>query len=207
MKQVAELVDDPVRNMVLEVANRPLIRTEDVWQSDAEKSLDGYSEEVMRLCGTYTNAGLPADANAIGMCGRSKRGEEYARIALVVHPQTQVVEQATFQARGTLAMIAAASVAASLAEGRTLDEVLLIEAADIRGRLGTLPPDRATRAHIAAEALRAAVGDYYVRHGWDLQELQERVPCDGTSLSCLQCQHCSYKTSQLELRMRAFGLA
>lgn len=203
MVQLEECVDDPVRSMTLKIEDRPLIRTEDVWQSEAEKSLDGYSNEVMRLCATYANAGLLPNANAIGMCGRSKRGEEYARISLVVDPQTLVVKQAAFQARGTLAIIASASVAARLAEGRTLDEVLTLGASDVRQYLGELPPDRITRVHIAAEALRAAVGDYYVRQGLGLEELLERVPCEAT-LSCLQCQHCSYKTSQLELRMQAF---
>ncbi len=244
---------DAVRNMTYVPEDRALIRTEDVYQTQTEHGVEGYGPEVLRICATFDNSGVLAEANAVGMCGRSKHGEEMALISMVVDPDTLVVRDAAFRASGTLAMIASASLAATMARGRTLDEVLeitgptlrehlgaipdaafrasgtlaMIASASLaatmaRGRtldevleitgptlrehLGAIPADRATRPHIAAEALRAAVGDYYVRQGLGLQEVLAAVPCDTASIACLQCEHCSYRTSQLDMRMRAFGL-
>ncbi len=197
---------DAVRNMTYVPEDRALIRTEDVYQTQTEHGVEGYGPEALRICATFDNAGVLAEANAVGMCGRSKHGEEMALISMVVDPDTLVVRDAAFRASGTLAMIASASLAATMARGRTLGEVLEIAGPMLREHLGAIPADRATRPHIAAEALRAAVGDYSVRQGLGLQEVLAAVPCDTASIACLQCEHCSYRTSQLDMRMRAFGL-
>ena len=197
---------DAVRNMTYVPEDRALIRTEDVYQTQTEHGEEGYGPEVLRICATFDNAGVLEGANAVGMCGRSKHGEEMALVSMMVDPETLVVRDAAFRASGTLAMIASASLAAEMARGRTLDEVLEITGPMLRERMGAIPADRATRPLIAAEALRAAVGDYYVRQGLGLEEALAAVPCDTGSIACLQCEHCSYRTSQLDMRMRAFGL-
>ena len=117
---------DAVRNMTYVPEDRALIRTEDVYQTQTEHGVEGYGPEVLRICATFDNAGVLEGANAVGMCGRSKHGEEMALVSMMVDPETLVVRDAAFRASGTLAMIASASLAAEMARGRTLDEVLEI---------------------------------------------------------------------------------
>lgn len=55
---------------------------------------------------------------------------------------------------------------------------------------------------VAAEAVRAAVGDMYYRAGATLAELEEKAGCDDFSQGCLMCENCSLRKSRMELRIQ-----
>ena len=117
------------------------------------------SEEVRRRCATLIRAGgFPVTERHVGtgQAGTARTGD-LIRIQLWV-PRGRVVEGARFKAFGCASSIAAASLAAEWAEGRTLEEVLAIRGADLAADLD-LPASKLQCSRLAEEALREAVAD------------------------------------------------
>ncbi len=197
----AVVVEDGVRNLAVDPATRAVIRTDDVYQTEVEKGVAGYPQRAVDIAAGYSNAGRIEDASAIGMAGRSKRGENSCQIFMKVDDASGRITHATFRARGSLGTIASASVAATLCEGLTLPEALAqVTDARIHEELGgELPRGGAMGPLIAAEAVRAAVGDYHYRAGADLARLDELCPCDSFSRGCLMCIKCSLRETRAEL--------
>lgn len=196
--------EDATRNMTIDPGVRRVIRTQDVYQIENEKGVAGYTQQVLDLVAGFTNNGGFEEANAVGMAGRSKRGENSCQLWLQVDPACEVIERARFGAAGALGMIAAATLVATLVEGRTLDEALQITDAQILADLGgELPRKAAPAPLIAAECVRSAVGDYLIRQGADLAELDRRCPCVTTSMGCILCEHCSLRESRIDLYLAA----
>ncbi len=67
------------------------------------------------------------------------------------------VEACTHQVYGCPAAIAAASVLTEMARGRTVEELEAIGLEDISAALGRLPDEKIHAAHLARDALRAAL--------------------------------------------------
>ena len=197
--------NDGVRNMTMEPAMRRVIRTDTVYQVETEKGVDGYPQTAVDLAANYGNDGILVDANAIGMAGRSKRGENSCQLSFIVDPKTEVIKQATFCATGALGMIAAATATASMCEGKTIDEALKITDADILERLGGDMPRKAVPApFVAMEAIRSTVGDYLLRQGATIEELDRRCPCNTNAMSCILCEHCSLRESRIDAYLASF---
>lgn len=120
----------------------------------------GYSETIRRWAMRTERVGTLADADGTGEIGLNA-GEIGRRLAVrfTLRRRNDMVADARFQVFGCGFTIAACAVAADLAVGRTLDEVLSIDAAMIDRTLEGLPSERGYCATLAAEALRAAVVD------------------------------------------------
>lgn len=197
--------NDGVRNMAMEPAMRRVIRTDTVYQVENEKGVDGYPQAAVDLAAGYRNDGILEDNNALGMAGRSKRGENSCQLSFIVNPETEVIEQATFCATGALGMIACATAVASMCEGKTLDEALAITPEQLLDRLGGPMPRKALPApYVAVEAVRSAIGDYLLRRGATIAELDRRCPCDQTKLGCILCEHCSLRESRVDAYLEQF---
>lgn len=179
-----------------------LIRTRDIYQTEPDEDLSGYSERILGLVASCDNAGIPAGCNAESAVGVSKHGERAIQLFLRVEESdgAEVVREAGFRCRGEVATIACATRIASMVKGMTLDQALSITAHDVRRDLGEMLPDRGNRPYIAVEAVRAAIGDYYLRRGVTLAELDRRVHCDEMGVACLLCEHCSLRDARVALR-------
>ncbi len=68
-----------------------------------------------------------------------------------------------FQTYGCGPTIAAASIASELGQGRSVDDLSKLTAADVEAALEGLPEDRKHAADVAAGALRAAAHDWLSR--------------------------------------------
>lgn len=192
--------EDAARDVTIDPGVRRVIRTQDVYQVETEKGVAGYSPQVLELVAGFTNNGGFEGANAVGMAGRSKRGENSCQLWLSVNPATEVIERARFGAAGALGMIAAATLVATMIEGRTIDEALQITDGQLLAGLGgELPRKAAPAPFIAIECVRSAVGDYLIRQGADVAELDRRCPCVTTSMGCILCEHCSLRESRIDL--------
>jgi len=66
-----------------------------------------------------------------------------------------------FKTFGCGAAIATSSMTTELAKGKTLEEAMKITRADVAGSLGGLPPVKMHCSNLAADALHAAIKDYY----------------------------------------------
>lgn len=187
------------RDVYFEPADRAVIRTADVYQTEIESGVAGYSDTLLAIVANFRNSGRPEGFNAQSMVGKSKRGEVALRIFAVVDPETEVIRKAGFKCRGCLAMTAAASVICEMIEGKTFPEAMDITEDDIREALDGVPWDKSYTLTFAVEAVRALYGDWLYRGGAGLEQLDALVPCDTYSTSCLVCEHCSLRNTRTDL--------
>lgn len=186
------------RDIYHEPQDRVLLRTEDVYQTTADNGVSRYSEQFLELIASFDNSGRPEGFNCQCTVGKSKRGEIFVRLFARVNPQTRVIEEAGFKAHGCLAIIGCASMACTLIEGRTLDGALALSHDELRDAVGGVPEEKANTLYIALEAVRALVGDYLLRSGASLEELDAAVPCNEYSVACTMCEHCSLRDGRID---------
>lgn len=177
-----------------------VIRTRDIYQVDPEEHMDVYSERILELAGDHRRAGIPEGCNAASMAGMSKRGERAIQLFCVIDEDSMLIERAGFRCRGDIATIASASLITALIEGKTVDEALGVSVADLKRELGKMPADRVTRPYLAVEAVRAMVGDFFLRQGRDLAWLDANLACDEFGVNCSMCEHCSLRDQRVSLR-------
>lgn len=195
----ADEFDDPTRNVFIEPEKRALIRTEDVYQTDPEVGTIGYSETLLSVVANYRNSGRPEGFNAQCMVGKSKRGEVALRLFAVIDPDTRTFVRAGFQTRGCLAVTACASMICMMIEGKTFDEALAISADDVANALDGVPWDKSYTPNFATCGVKALIGDFMIRQGAPLAEVERAAHCDDGSVACLLCENCSLRTSRTEL--------
>ena len=104
-----------------------------------------------------------------------------------------------FKSRGCLAMTACASVICTMIEGKTFAEALAITPDDVKAAVDGVPYDKVHTTVFAVEGVRGLVGDWYYRSGITLAELNEKLPCDTSSVACLLCEHCSLRDTRLDM--------
>lgn len=182
------------RDVFAEPEQRVLLRTADVYQTEAaDEGTEGYSDTLLAVVANFKNSGRPEGFNAQSMVGKSKRGEVACRLFAAIDPDTRVIEQAGFKTRGCLAMTACASVVCSMMQGRTLEGALAITRDDVRDALDGVPAGKTNTLYFATEAVRSLVGDFLVRQGATLEELDGVASCDNLSMECIMCEHCSLR--------------
>lgn len=192
-------MEDAVRNVYFKPENRVVLRTADVYQTEVDMGVEGYSDTLLSVVANFRNGGRPEGFNAQSMAGKSKRGEVACRLFAVVNPATRVIERAGFKTRGCLAMTACASMACTMIEGRTLEGALAIGIEDIRAALDGVPASKSNTLYFAVCAIRGLVGDFLAREGGSLDEVDAVVPCDSYSVSCMMCEHCSLRDMRIDM--------
>ena len=192
------------RNVYIEPEERAVIRTADVYQTESEIGTTGYSDTLLSVVATFYNSGAPEGFNARCMVGKSKRGEVAMRLFAIVDPVERRFARVGFKSRGCLAMTACSSTVCAMLEGKTFDEALAITGDDIKAALDGVPWDRIHTVYFAIEGIRALIGDFLIRQGASIEELDRVAPCDTCSVGCIMSEHCSLRDARIELR---FGKA
>lgn len=192
------------RDVYHEPEDRALIRTEDVYQTELDAGVEGYSKELLAIVANFTNGGKPDGYNVQAMVGRSKRGEVAVRMFAVVDDSVAdpVFTKVGFQVRGCVAMVGCASATCSMIEGKTFSQALGITQDDVERAVGGLAPRRRYTAMFAAECIKALVGDWMYKCGMSLKKMNEYLGCDESSVTCLMCEHCSLRDSRVDLRLK-----
>lgn len=193
------------RNVYIEPEDRAVIRTKDVWQTEIDNGVAGYSETMLAIVANFNNSGAPEDYNAQSMVGKSKRGEVALRLFAVIDDgpiqaggEPEIVS-AGFKTRGCLAMTGCASAICHMIEGKTFSEALAISVDDVKAAVDGVPFDKAHTPIFAVEGVRALIGDWYYKNGINLAALNEILPCNQSSIDCLMCEHCSLRDTRVEL--------
>lgn len=89
--------------------------------------------------------------------GNARSLKRRVLMRMFVRFEEERITQVRYLTHGCVPAIAAGSVLASWAEGRSVDEVLQYTADDLTAALGGLPPGRGFCADLAINALRGAI--------------------------------------------------
>ena len=69
----------------------------------------------------------------------------------------------------------------------------------MKAALDGVPSDKLHTTYFATEGVHALVGDFLIRRGASIEELDRAVPCDELSIPCAMCEHCSLRDARVEL--------
>ena len=132
-----------------------------------------YSEKVMDHFRNPRNVGQIEDADGIGEVGNAKCGD-IMRMYLKID-ENQVITDVKFNTFGCGSAIATSSMATELIKGKTVKEALDLSNKAVVEALDGLPVHKLHCSVLAEQAVRAAVKDYYDRHGlaYDPEDFKE----------------------------------
>ena len=137
-----------------------------------------YSEKVMDHFRNPRNVGSMEDADGVGEVGNAVCGD-IMKIYLKI--EDDVVIDVKFETFGCGSAIASSSMATELIKGKPLSDVLKLTNQAVTEALDGLPAHKLHCSVLAEEAIRAAVKDYYDRHGIAYD------PADFPDASCAHC--------------------
>ena len=138
-----------------------------------------YSEKVMDHFMHPRNVGEIENADGIGEVGNAKCGD-IMRIYLKI--DNGIITDVKFKTFGCGAAVATSSMATELIKGKSVDDALKLTNKAVIEALDGLPAYKMHCSVLAEEAIKAAVKDYYDRHGiaYDKNEFPD----------CESCEHC-----------------
>jgi len=137
-----------------------------------------YSEKVMDHFRNPRNVGVIEDADGVGEVGNAKCGD-IMKIYLKIEGDT--VADAKFETFGCGSAIASSSMATELIKGHPVSEALALSNKAVVEALDGLPAHKLHCSVLAEEAIKAALKDYYDRHGieYDHSLFPDCAHCEG----------------------------
>jgi nitrogen fixation NifU-like protein len=117
-----------------------------------------YTEKVMEHFKNPRNMGEIPDASGVGTVGNPVCGD---LMTIYIKVEDNRIADIKFKTFGCGAAIATSSMTTEMAKGKTLEEAMKITRANVAGELGGLPPVKMHCSNLAADALHAAIEDYY----------------------------------------------
>jgi nitrogen fixation NifU-like protein len=121
-----------------------------------------YSDKVMENFKNPKNTGELPDADGVGTVGNPVCGD---MMTMYIKVKDNRIADIKFKTFGCGAAIATSSMTTEMAKGKTLDEALKITRKDVATELNGLPPVKMHCSNLAADALHAAIEDYYKKQG------------------------------------------
>ena len=117
-----------------------------------------YNDTVMDHFKNPRNFGEIKNADGVGTVGNIVCGD-VMKVYIKVHGN--LIEDIKFQTFGCASAIATSSMITELAKGKTLDEAMEITNRDVADALKGLPPIKMHCSNLAADALHAAIKNYW----------------------------------------------
>jgi len=153
-----------------------------------------YSQKVMDHFANPRNVGAIEDPDGLGEVGNPACGDI---MTFTIKVSDGKLEDVKFQTFGCGAAIAVSSMISDMARGKALEEALQITNKDVAEALDGLPTNKLHCSNLGADALHAAISDYYARNGNSSSEA--RAGGKGTQgrkkdkESC-RCPYCDVET-------------
>jgi nitrogen fixation NifU-like protein len=122
-----------------------------------------YSQKVLDHFMKPHNIGKLENPDAIATEGSPACGDQVT-IYLKVNPETQIIEDVTFQSYGCASNIATGSIITDMAKGKTLTEAKEISWKQAASELDGLPPAKMHCSVLAVDTLRKAIKNYEIEH-------------------------------------------
>jgi nitrogen fixation NifU-like protein len=123
-----------------------------------------YSEKVMEHFRNPRNMGEIPEADGIGTVGNPVCGD---MMTIHIRVKGNRIDDIKFKTFGCGAAIATSSMVTELAKGKTLEEAMKIARGDVADALDGLPSVKMHCSNLAADALHAAIEDYYKKRKAD----------------------------------------
>ena len=117
-----------------------------------------YSEKVIEHFRNPRNMGEIKDADGVGTVGNPVCGD---LMTIYIKVKDNKIVDIKFKTFGCAAAIATSSMITELAKGKTLEEAMKITRKDVADELDGLPPIKMHCSNLAADALHAAIKDYW----------------------------------------------
>ncbi|MFZ2534651.1 Fe-S cluster assembly scaffold protein NifU [Methanothrix sp.] len=136
----------------------------------------GYSETVMDHFMNPRNVGVIENPDGYGKVGNPVCGD---LMEIFINVKDDRINDIKFRTFGCGSAIAVSSMVTEMAKGKTLDEAIKITRNDVAEELGGLPPQKMHCSNLGADALHAAIKDYWVKIGKISPEeavMEEEVP-------------------------------
>lgn len=121
-----------------------------------------YSEKVMDHFKNPRNVGKMEDADGVGEVGNAVCGDI---MKMYIKVENDIITDVTFNTFGCGSAIATSSMATELIKGKPISEALTLSNKAVVEALDGLPANKLHCSVLAEEAVKAAVKDYYDRHG------------------------------------------
>lgn len=121
-----------------------------------------YSEKVMDHFQNPRNVGKMDDADGVGEVGNAVCGDI---MKMYIKVKDGIITDVKFNTFGCGSAIATSSMATEMIKGKPIEEALRLSNKAVAEALDGLPPVKMHCSVLAEEAVRAAVKDYYDRHG------------------------------------------
>lgn len=121
-----------------------------------------YSEKVMDHFRHPRNVGILEDADGVGEVGNAKCGD-IMKIYLKIDHDT--VTDVKFETFGCGSAIASSSMATEMIKGKPVSQAMELTNRAVVEALDGLPAHKLHCSVLAEEAVKAALKDYYDRHG------------------------------------------
>lgn len=138
-----------------------------------------YSEKVMDHFQHPRNVGKMDDADGIGEVGNAVCGDI---MKMYIKVRDGIIVDVKFNTFGCGSAIATSSMATEMIKGKSIDEALALSNKAVVEALDGLPAHKIHCSVLAEEAVKAAVKDYYDKHGIAYDE--SKFP------DCSHCDHC-----------------
>jgi nitrogen fixation NifU-like protein len=120
-----------------------------------------YTELVMEHFMSPRNVGVIEDPDGVGKVGNPVCGD---LMEMMIKVRDGRITDIKFRTFGCGAAIATSSIATEMVMGKTLEEAAKLTRQQVARALGGLPPQKIHCSNLAAEALHAALEDYYSKH-------------------------------------------
>jgi nitrogen fixation NifU-like protein len=121
-----------------------------------------YSELVMKHFTDPQNVGVIEDADGVGKVGNPTCGDV---MEMFIKVKDDRVDDVKFRTFGCGAAIATSSIATEMIKGKALDEAVQLSNKAVADALGGLPAQKMHCSNLAADAVRAAIEDYWSKQG------------------------------------------
>lgn len=137
-----------------------------------------YSEKVMEHFRRPRNVGCIDNADGVGEVGNAKCGDI---MKIYIRVDNDIIADVKFETFGCGSAIASSSMATEMIKGKSLKDALSLTNKAVTEALDGLPAHKLHCSVLAEEAIRAAVKDYYDKHGiaYDHSKFASCTDCAG----------------------------
>ena len=137
-----------------------------------------YSEKVMDHFRNPRNVGVIEDADGVGEVGNAKCGDI---MKMYLKIDDDIITDVKFETFGCGSAIASSSMATELIKGQPVADALALTNKAVVEALDGLPAHKLHCSVLAEEAIKAALKDYYDKHGieYDHSLFPDCEHCEG----------------------------